>query len=307
LTIFLSSQATPERVQELLRTISYKNIADSEAIPGQRSVNITLDDVGGSQTSAIVYVNVYDEDDHFLPSVVLRNTAPVKGADTSVLSPFARVVIDDNDSLEVTMTVSFAAANGRLILGDKNDGTYDPVNGTYTVTGHPYNITQDLQSLQFDPRDRSDPIGRAETTAFTISVTDDTGLSAVPKTVTVEAVTANRAPAKPLLSGSTVVQELSKDGTAVGTVSGADPNQDDALTYSLVGAEDAPFRLETQGGVTRLVVTNGVKLDHEQKASYTFTLRATDGQGLSNDTVVSIRVDDVNPEKTAGSSESDVI
>jgi Ca2+-binding RTX toxin-like protein len=125
-------------------------------------------------------------------------------------------------------------------------------------------------------------------------------------TVTVVSVTANRSPSQPLLSGSTV-KELAADGTAIGTVSGSDPNQGDSISYSLVGAEDAPFRLVTQNGVTQLVVTNGTKIDYEQKQSYTFTLRATDASGLSNDRVVTIAVTDVNPENTAGSSLNDVI
>ncbi|MEE1658360.1 cadherin domain-containing protein [Microvirga sp. CF3062] len=304
LVINLFNEATPDRVQELVRALSYQNIATGAPVTNARDVTISLKDAGDSVTWAFVNVQISTQVSTPVVIVPVSEVGPV--ADTGFVAPFSDVVVDDKDSFEVTVTVSFAAANGRLILGAKNKGTYDPVLGTYTVKGHPYNVTQDLQTLLFDPRDRGDPIGTAETTTFTISVVDDTGLSPEAKTVTVEAVTANRAPGQPQLSNSEV-KELAADGTEVGTVSSTDPNAGDTLRYSLVGAEDAPFQLVTQGGVTRLVVTSGIKLDAEQKASYTFTLRATDAQGLSNDRIVSIKVVDVSPESTAGSSGDDVV
>ncbi|MGF9762101.1 cadherin domain-containing protein [Microvirga sp. 0TCS3.31] len=304
LVINLLEEATPARVQELVRALSYKNISTGAPVTNARDVTISLKDAGDSETWAFVNVQISAQVSTPVVIVPVSEVGPV--ADTGFVAPFSDVVIDDKDSFEVTVTVSFAAANGRLILGAKNKGTYDPSQGTYTVKGHPYSVTQDLQSLLFDPRDRSDAIGKPETTTFTISVEDDTRLSADPKTVTVEAVTANRTPGQPQLSNSEV-KELAADGTVVGTVSSTDPNAGDTLRYSLVGAEDAPFRLETANGVTRLVVTSWIRLDHEQRKDHTFTLRATDAQGLSNDTVVTIKVDDVNPESTAGSSGNDVI
>ena len=194
----------------------------------------------------------------------------------------------------MTVTVKFDPAAGKLVLGSRSLGSYDPMTGTYTVTDHPELVSDDLKTLQFDPVDRNGPIGTVATTSFTIRVSD--GNNSDEDNVTVEAEIANRAPSQPQLSNSKV-QELAADGTAIGTVSGSDPNQGDAVTYSLVGAEDAPFRLETRDGVLQLVVTNGVRLDYEQKQSYTFTIRATAG-GLSNDRVVTISVNDVGLENT---------
>ena len=140
--------------------------------------------------------------------------------------------------------------------------------GTYTVTDHPELVSDDLKTLQFDPVDRNGPIGTVATTSFTIRVSD--GNNSDEDNVTVEAEIANRAPSQPQLSNSKV-QELAADGTAIGTVAAADPNQGDTVSYSLVGASDA-FRLNGN----KLEVANGVGLDFEQARSHTFTIRATD-------------------------------
>jgi Ca2+-binding RTX toxin-like protein len=303
--ILLTSEASPERVQELIRALSYKNVATGTAVTGLRSMLVILEDAGGSTTSATVNVNVVNQGETIPPRVVLTGSDQVSGADTSLLSPFADIRIRDADS-DVTVTIQFAAEKGRLVLPPGNFGTYDPAAGTYTVTGDPFDITDYIRTIQFDPRDRRAPVGTVETTQFTISVTDD-GIRSDSKTVAVHAAIANRAPSKPDLSGSHIVKEMTADGTVVGIVSGGDPNQGDIVKYSLVGAEDAPFQLATQGSITQIFITNGIRLDYEQRKDYTFTLRATDARGLSNDTVVSIRVDDVSPENTAGASTNDVI
>lgn len=302
--ILLTSQATPERVQELIRALSYKNVATGTAVTGLRSVTVILEDAGGSVTSATVNVNVVNQGETIPPRVVLTGPDQVSGADTSLLSPFAAVRIRDADS-DVTVTIRFAAEKGRLVLPPGNFGTYDPAAGTYTVTGDPFDITDYIRTIQFDPRDRSDIIGSVETTPFTISVTDD-GVRSDSKTVHVYSEIANHAPGKPVLSGGSI-KEMSDDGTVIGTVSATDQNLGDTVTLATIGVDDAPFQLVTQGGITQLVVTKGIKLDYEQRQAYTFTLRATDARGLSNDTVVTIEVQDVNPERTAGSSFDDVI
>jgi Ca2+-binding RTX toxin-like protein len=304
LEISLTDDATPGRVQELVRALSYKNVVDGAAVTGLRSISITLTDAGGSEAAVTTSVNVVNQGDSAPPSVVLRSTDPVTGADTALLSPFADVRIRDADS-DVTVTIKFAADHGRLILPAGKFGTYDPVAGTYTVTGDPLDITDYIRTIQFDPRDRNDPVGTVEATEFEISVTDD-GVRSDAKTVTVKAATANLIPGKPKLSGDHFIKEMIADNTSVGTVNATDQNPGDSVTYSLVGAEDAPFKLVTENGVTKLVVTNGLKLDYEQRQAYTFTIRATDNHGLSNDTVVTINIVDVNPESTAGSSSNDV-
>jgi Ca2+-binding RTX toxin-like protein len=232
------------------------------------------------------------------PSITNRGPVPT-GADTALLSPFANLRVSDDDDL-LTVVVTFDAAKGQLVLGAKNFGTYDAAAGRYTITAHQDDITDDLRALQFNPTDRSDSIGSVHTTVFTLTVTDPSN-PAVTADVTVNAVTANRAPASPVLTlSASSVAELSATGTLVGTLAATDPNQGDTVSYALIGASDA-FRLNGN----KLEVANGVALDFEQARSHTFTIRATDARGLSNDTVVTIAVGDVSPERTAGTATAD--
>ena len=240
LTLILNNAATPDRVQALIRALAYENTATSGVVTDARKISITLEDAGGTPTS--VEVDVRFTATNTAPQVVVRDTTPTRGADTSLLSPFANVWIRDTDSPSVTVTVKFDPAAGKLVLGSRSLGSYDPMTGTYTVTDHPELVSDDLKTLQFDPVDRNGPIGTVATTSFTIRVSD--GNNSDEDNVTVEAEIANRAPSQPQLSNSKV-QELAADGTAIGTLAATDPNQGDTVSYALIGASDA-FRTQRQ-------------------------------------------------------------
>ncbi|NNC01078.1 hypothetical protein HI113_45290, partial [Corallococcus exiguus] len=54
-------------------------------------------------------------------------------------------------------------------------------------------------------------------------------------------------------------------------------------------------------------VKNGVALDYEQARSYTIAVRATDAGNLSNDSLITVAVTDVSPERTNGTSGNDIV
>ena len=110
----------------------------------------------------------------------------------------------------------------------------------------------------------------------------------------------NSAPTDVALSPMTI-SELAANGTVVGTLSTADPDNGDAFTYSLVGTDE---RFEVVGN--QLKVKNGFKLDFEQAASHQVTVRTTDKAGATLDKIFSIGVLDVASEVTAGSTDNDV-
>ena len=206
------------------------------------------------------------------------------------------MALDDPDGDRLTVTVSFDKAKGTLI--PQAGGSYDAGTGIYTVEGSASYVERALNALQFDPRDRTGPVGDPEETTFTVRVRD--GDLSAEALVRVNSTIADRPPSQPTLSNDKI-DELVADGTRVGTLSAQDANGQ-AIVYSLVGAGDAPF--EIVGNELR--VKNGVALDYEQKQSYTFTIRATAG-GLSNDRVVTISVNDVGLENTGGSAINDRI
>ncbi|KFG67680.1 hypothetical protein [Microvirga sp. BSC39] len=299
LLIAFSAGATEAMVSSIVRALSYMNTASDSFVAKQRNIAVTLTDAGGAQSTHDVQVDIA------LPTGGVGNRAPtidgtptdtVRVADTGLISPFASMVLHDPDGDRLTVTVSFDKEKGRLI--PQAGVSYDPQADVYMIEGSAPYVTQVLKSLQFDPRARSGPVGQGEETAFTVIVAD-----AGPSTSTVvrvNAVIADRPPSQPTLSNDKV-DELAKDGTTIGTLAAQDGNGQ-AVTYSLVGIGDAPFEIVG----SELRVKNGVALDYEQTKAYTFTIRASAG-GLSNDRVVTITVNDVNPERTTGSSASDVI
>lgn len=299
LLITFSADATEAMVSSIVRALAYMNTASGSFVVKQRNIAVTLTDAGGAQSTHDVQVDIA------LPTGGVENKAPtidgtptdkVQVADTGLISPFASMVLHDPDGDRLTVTVSFDKEKGRLI--PQAGISYDPEGDIYTIEGSAPYVTQVLKNLQFDPRDRNGPVGQGEETTFTVTVRD--GALSATADVTVNAVIADRPPSQPTLSNDRV-DELAKDGTAIGTLAAQDGNGQ-AVTYSLVGAGDAPF--EIVGNELR--VKNGVALDYEQTKAYSFTIRASAG-GLSNDRVVTITVNDVNPERTTGSSANDVI
>lgn len=299
LLITFSADATEAMVSTLVRALAYMNMATDSFVAKQRNIAVTLTDAGGAQSSYDVQVDIA------LPTGGLGNRAPtidgtptgvVQVADTGLISPFASMVLHDPNGDRLTVTVSFDKEKGRLI--PQAGVSYDPDTGIYTIEGSAPYVTQVLKTLQFDPKDRSGPVGQTEETTFTVTVKD--GGPGTSAEVKVNAVIADRPPSQPTLSDDKI-DELAKDGTPVGTLAAQDSNGQ-AVTYSLVGAGDAPF--EIVGNELR--VKNGVALDYEQTKAYTFTIRASAG-GLSNDRVVTITVNDVAVETTSGSAFNDLI
>ena len=99
----------------------------------------------------------------------------------------------------------------------------------------------------------------------------------------------NQAPTYGSSTYSFSVSEDAATGTAVGTVSAADPDND-TLTYGITaGNEDGKFSIDSSGAVS---VASA--LDFESASSYTLTVEAADPDSLSDTATVSITVTDVN-------------
>ncbi|WP_210381382.1 cadherin domain-containing protein [Microvirga zambiensis] len=299
LLINFSDAVTPNQVQTLVRALTYQHIETNDPDVRVRFIEMTFTNAASGQTKARVSVDVVEAPESNEPPVLQGlPTSAVTVADTGLISPFASARVNDAEGNALTLTIRFDKTKGTLVV--PSGVIYDAVNDRYVIEGSAGFVTDALKAIQFNPTDRSDPIGTGQETAFSLTLTD--GFTPeVTAQVTVNAVTANRAPAAPVLTlEASSVAELSAAGTLVGTITAADPNQGDTVSYSLIGATGA-FRLNGN----KLEVADGVALDFEQARSHSFTIRATDSAGLSNDTLVTIAVGDVNPERTAGTAASD--
>jgi Ca2+-binding RTX toxin-like protein len=111
----------------------------------------------------------------------------------------------------------------------------------------------------------------------------------------------NHAPGYLKLDGNTVVENAAGN-TLVGVLSAFDPDGD-AVTYELF--DDAGGRFDLVGG--KLVVAEGANLDYEADQTHAVTIRVTDVHGASAVQTVTINVQDVRGEVTAGSDGDDVL
>jgi Ca2+-binding RTX toxin-like protein len=102
------------------------------------------------------------------------------------------------------------------------------------------------------------------------------------------------------------IAENTRSGTAIGELTGSDP-EGDPLTFILLDGTDERFALQTQNGVTSLVVKDGVRLDYEQSSSHTINVQATDVAGATFTKTFTIAVNDEAREAVTGSTSSDVI
>jgi VCBS repeat-containing protein len=114
----------------------------------------------------------------------------------------------------------------------------------------------------------------------------------------------NAAPTQISLNSATVA-EMAINGTVIGTLSAQDPDAGDSFTYRLLSNAGGRFALDASG--TRIVVADGTKLDYEQAALHTITVRVTDKAGLFLDQTLRISVQDVLVENVTGSASDDIL
>ena len=105
---------------------------------------------------------------------------------------------------------------------------------------------------------------------------------------------ANRAPT---FSGGTrtfSVTENTVPGTDIGSLVTATDRDGDNLSYTLEGTDAPSFNILSTGGGAQ--IQTSAALNHEEKASYSVTVRVTDGRGGTDAVNVTIRVMDVDGE-----------
>jgi Ca2+-binding RTX toxin-like protein len=124
---------------------------------------------------------------------------------------------------------------------------------------------------------------------ITVRVTDQGGLF-VDEDFTIAVTNVNEAPTDATMSGGTVA-ENSANGTAVGTVTGIDPDAGAVLSYALVDSAGGRFAIDSTSGA--ITVANGTLLDYEQSTSHTITVRVTDQGGLTFDKDFTIHLTNV--------------
>ncbi len=236
-------------------------------------VTVTFTDSAGNTAMTTVEVMVTDGNDapvfaQSSYSFDLHENAD--GSETAVM--LGMVSATDQDSSDTHMfSITGGNESGNFMI-DSATGAL-----TYVGTGEDY---------------RAQSMGPAYT--LTVRVTDNRGASA-DATVEVMVLNVNEAPMFGQSSYSFDLMENadgSETAVMVGTVSAADPDEGDPVTYSITGGnEDGKFMIDSSTGAIHYV---GMGEDRESDmSSYELTVMASDGSE-SSEVMVTISVMDVN-------------
>ncbi|MYN27082.1 Ig-like domain-containing protein [Duganella levis] len=160
--------------------------------------------IGNANTAVSAAIVVVNNTSNSPPTITGTATAGV--GDNATIKPFSGVTVADINGDNVSMTISFNAANGTL-SGAGLSGS----NGSYTLSAAtPAALTAALKALTFTPTANQAAVGVNINTTFTMVATDANG-AAVTNTSTV--ITATSVNDAPVLAGTAAAQNVTAGGT----------------------------------------------------------------------------------------------
>ena len=236
----------------------YENPADAD---GDNTYMVTvMAEAGGEMAEMAVTVTVTDANDEpmFAQATATLSIDENTAARMNIGGP---VMATDEDGDRLTYTLSGMDAASFDIGG--STGQLMTKAALDYETKSSYSVTV----MATDTYNASDSI------AVTITVTD-----------------VNEAPSFPSATANRSVAENTAAGTDIGAPVAATDADGDMLTYSLAGTDAASFSIDS--GTGHLMTS--AALDYETKMSYTVMVTATDPDGASASTTVTIMVTDVD-------------
>jgi hypothetical protein len=180
-------------------------------------------------------------------SAAVTNTAPTLGGsfttagavnDNATIAPFNGVTVADTDGDNVSVAITYTAANGTL-TGTGLTG----LAGSYTLTSAaPATVTSNLQGLVFHPTANQVVPVNTVVTSFTLTPNDGTVNGTANNTTQVTATSINDAPT---VGGATAVTNINDNATAAPfstfTIADADTAQTQSVSVTLDTAAKGSF------------------------------------------------------------------
>lgn len=298
---------TAEQVQHALRNLVYDPTdRPTDAVGSSQTVGftITLTDAEGAGATPNTNVSVTSVTANRAPSISFMPwTYTIADTEnTDLVAPFLRLAINElnaNDTLTVTIKLD-AAGKGELV--PVQGGTYDANTGIFTFVGTLQQARAAVTALLFNPTDRPfAESGSIETTAFSITVTDASGVTAsVANVAQVDSVATgfvNHAPTEPVLTGNSITDKASA-GQLVGTLTATDQDGD-SLTITFDSAQPYSSGLISADGRFKIVngtivVNNPLYLQVDGDQAFTYSVTASDGHGGTKSSTITIHVADAN-------------
>ncbi|WP_166455021.1 Ig-like domain-containing protein [Duganella alba] len=173
--------------------------------------------IGNANTAVSAAIVVVNNTSNSPPTITGAATAGV--GDNATIKPFSSVTVADVNGDNVSMTISFNAANGAL-SGAGLSGS----NGSYTLSAAtPAALTAALKALTFTPTANQAAVGVNINTTFTLVATDANGASVTNTSTVITATSINDAP---ILTGTAAAQNMTAGGALhpFSTVTLSDPD-----------------------------------------------------------------------------------
>ncbi len=253
---------------------------DHETKPSY-NFTVVATDAAGNASEQVVTLNINDLDE-VAPTITSGATASAINENSGAGQLVYTVTSTDSGDVS-TGNTSYSLKAG----ADAGLFSIDAATGAVTLTGNPDHETKASYSFTVVATDAA---GNASEQAITLNIND---LDEVAPTITSGA------------SASTI-NENSGAGQLVYTVTSTDDGDvsSGSTSYSLkAGADAALFSIDASTGAVTLTGNP----DHEVKASYSFTVIATDAAGNASEKTVTLNIhdlDDLAPTITSGTTAS---
>ena len=230
------------------------------------SVTVTASDGSLSDTISVTInvTNVNEAPTFTEGNTATRSVAENTAANTNIGSPVAATDVDANTTFSYTLGGTDASSFGIV----STTGQLQTSAALDYETKNSYSVTVAV----------SDGSGGTDSIAVTINVTN------------VDETPANRAPT--FTDGTSTTRLVAENvalGTNVGTPVAATDTENDTLTYTISGTDEASFLVDDETGQIR----TSAAIDYEVKSSYTVTVNVTDSSNNSDSITVTINVTDV--------------
>ena len=238
------------------------------------TLTVEVEDSGGLTDSASITINLEDVNEP--PETNDVTFTPNENTGNGVSIGF----VDATDPEGVTLNYLLTSGN---------------TNSAFTVNGTTGEITvNDTDALDFET-----------TPSFILTVDVDDGVNpAIEATVFINLVDQNETPT--VDDENFNVDENEGNGTAVGTVTGSDPDADDMgnLTFAIIsGNMGGAFAIANDGSNNGdITVANSSQLDYEVVQSFTLGIIVTDTGGLENTSTVTIDINNLFDENPSVSN-----
>jgi hypothetical protein len=249
--------------------------------------------------------NVQAQSSNTLPALGGSFTTAGTVDDNATVSPFSSVTVTDADNDNVTVNITYTAANGTLSGTGLSGGA-----GSYLVTDNtPATVTANLRALVFSPTEDQVAAGATVVTTFTLTPNDGTAAGSSNATTQITATSINDYPEITSnggeASGSVVMNE---NITSVSTVAATDPDPSTAFTYSISGGDDAAaFSIGASSGVLAFTSAPNFEIPTDTGTNNVYDVQvsvADNGPGTLTDVQdLAITIGDVNENPMITSNE----